>query len=186
MGVCATRHRVEVAGHRAPSVGPEAPFELLVACHERVQRSLALLHKLQDYLAQKGWDEQAAEAAKDVLSYFEIAAPLHHQDEELHVFPMLADADDAKLVAAVAGLRADHARMEALWAGLRVTLLAWSRPDSAGDIDAVVRERAMAFDGLYAAHVLTEEGTVFPAARARMVSAELAAMSADMERRRRV
>ena len=151
-------------GFDSPAVGFGQPFELLEACHERVQRSLALLGRLIVHVDANGHDANSRSAAADVLRYFDMAAPLHHQDEELHVFPMLADADDAALVAAVAGLRADHARMEALWAGLRVTLLAWSRPDSAGDIDAVVRERAMAFDGLYAAHVLTEEGTVFPAA----------------------
>ena len=54
-------------GHRSPAVGPEAPFDMLEACHERVQRSLQLLHKLQTYLVHTGLDTSAAQAAQDVL-----------------------------------------------------------------------------------------------------------------------
>ncbi len=172
-------------GFDSPAVGFGQPFEMLEACHERVQRSLALLGRLIVHVDANGHDANSRSAAADVLRYFDVAAPLHHQDEELHVFPMLAEADDAGLVAAVAGLRTDHARMEALWAGLRVTLVAWSRPDSAGAIDDAARRQAAEFERLYAAHLQTEEGLVFPAARARMGAARLADMSADMAQRRR-
>ena len=37
-------------GHRSPSVGFEAPFEMLSACHERVERRWALLIKLRHHL----------------------------------------------------------------------------------------------------------------------------------------
>ena len=57
--------------------------------------------------------------------------------------------------------------------------------DAAGGIDAAVRQQTAEFEHLYAAHVQTEEGVVFPAARARMGAARLAIMSADMEQRRR-
>jgi hemerythrin-like domain-containing protein len=172
-------------GFDSPAVGFGQPFEMLEACHERVQRSLALLGRLIAHIDANGHDANSRSAAADVLRYFDVAAPLHHQDEELHVFPMLADVDDAGLMAAVAGLRADHARMEALWAGLRLALVRWSRCDAAGAIDDAVRRQASEFERLYAAHLQTEEGLVFPAARARMGTARRAAMSADMEHRRR-
>jgi hypothetical protein len=76
-------------GHRSPSVGFEAPFEMLSACHERVERMLALLIKLRHHLSAHGWDDQAAKAATDVMRYFELAAPHHHLDEEMHVFPAI-------------------------------------------------------------------------------------------------
>ncbi|MCB1958559.1 MAG: hemerythrin domain-containing protein, partial [Rhodocyclaceae bacterium] len=70
-----------------PGAGFDQPFELLSACHDRVQRSLDLLRRLQDHLAIHGADGQAQDAARDVLRYFDIAAPLHHDDEERHIFP---------------------------------------------------------------------------------------------------
>lgn len=60
---------------------------MLEACHERVQRTLGLLGRLREHVRKQGVDNDARQAARDVLRYFDIAAPLHHQDEELHVFP---------------------------------------------------------------------------------------------------
>lgn len=76
-------------GFNAPSVGFEQPFAMLEACHERVQRTLALLQRLRAHVLEHGADVPAQQAARDVLRYFDIAAPLHHEDEELHVFPLL-------------------------------------------------------------------------------------------------
>ncbi len=102
-------------GFDSPAVGFDQPFEMLEACHDRVRRSLALLGRLLAYLSDHPHDAQSRSAARDVLRYFELAAPLHHQDEERHVFPRLAGDADAALTDAVARLRADHARMESLW-----------------------------------------------------------------------
>ena len=86
---------VSLPGVRSPGVGFEAPFEMLEACHERVQRMLDLLTRLRNHVAKNGCDVQANDAAVDVMRYFDLAAPLHHQDEELHVFPaVLAMCND--------------------------------------------------------------------------------------------
>jgi hypothetical protein len=92
--------RVSLPGVNAPDVGFEAPFEMLAACHERVTRSLGLLERLVEHLGSQGCDEQARAAAHDVWRYFEIAAPAHHADEELHVLPRLQHSGDPKLVEA--------------------------------------------------------------------------------------
>ena len=83
--------RVSLPGMRSPGAGFDQPFEMLDACHDRVRRSLDLLRRLRDYLRGHGHgcDDSARQAARDVLRYFDIAAPLHHEDEELHVFPPL-------------------------------------------------------------------------------------------------
>jgi hypothetical protein len=98
---------------------------MLRACHERVQRSLDLLRRLIEYLDTRGHDRSTRSAAADVLRYFDIAAPLHHEDEELHVFPALADSADAALREAIAVLRDDHVRMAERWARARGVLLGW-------------------------------------------------------------
>jgi iron-sulfur cluster repair protein YtfE (RIC family) len=78
---------VQLPGHRAPAVGYEAPFQMLHACHQRVQRTLALLLRLHQHVTQHGGDAQAVQAAHDVLCNFEQTAPQHHLNEERHVFP---------------------------------------------------------------------------------------------------
>ena len=111
-------------GFGDPAVGFDTPFDLLEACHERVLRSLALLQKLQDYLHDHRCDDSARQAARDVLRYFDIAAPLHQEDEELHVFPLLLERGTAEVAAIVRQLQGDHVRMEAHWQAARVLLQA--------------------------------------------------------------
>ena len=173
-------------GFDAPAVGFEQPFEMLEACHDRVRRSLALLERLVAHVDTHGHDAPSRSAAADVLRYFDLAAPLHHEDEERHVFVVLEHCGEPALEAAIAGLHTDHVRMEALWAGLRVALTLWSVPAASGPVDPATRHQANAFGALYGAHLRTEETVVFPAARSRMNAERLAQMSADMQRRRRL
>ena len=88
--------RVSLPGLHTPGAGFDEPFEMLGACHDRVRRSLDLLQRLRDYLKTHACDDSARQAARDVLRYFDIAAPLHHEDEELHVFPPLLAGGDAR------------------------------------------------------------------------------------------
>ena len=92
---------------------------MLLACHERVQRSLDLLLRLQAHVATQGADGQARDAARDVLRYFDLAGPQHHADEERHVLPRLRTAG---LGALADRLAADHAEMERQWRALRPAL----------------------------------------------------------------
>ena len=171
-------------GFDSPGVGFEAPFDMLEACHQRMRRSLGLLNRLVAYVDERGHDDMSRSAASDVLRYFDQAAPLHHQDEELHVFPLLSCGDDAVLAETVAGLQRDHRQMEALWTRLRTVLGAWSRADAAGVASDSVRSEVSEFGERYAAHLLIEERIVFPAALSRMDAPRLATMSTDMQRRR--
>lgn len=171
-------------GFDSPAVGFEQPFEMLLACHDRVRRSLALLGRLVRHVDEHGHDAQSRSAAVDVLRYFDLAAPLHHEDEERHVFTVLADSGEGELADAVSALHRDHRRMSALWADLRLTLEVWSRPGAVGAADHGFRQQVAEFELIYAGHLATEEEVVFPAARDRLHGHRLAEMSADMERRR--
>lgn len=172
-------------GFDAPAVGFEQPYEMLQACHERVQRSLDLLGRLLDYVEKKGHDAQTRSAAADVLRYFDLAAPLHHEDEERHVFPPLLAQGDATLRTAVQKLQEDHRRMEELWSVVRQPLLQWRDAGASGGMDAATQDAVARFIALYAGHIDTEEGLVYPAARAGMDPATLATMGAEMQGRRR-
>lgn len=172
-------------GFNSPAAGFEQPYEMLTACHERLQRTLDLLDRLITHVAQTGHDAQSRSAAADVLRYFDLAAPLHHQDEELHVFPPLLAGEDAALQAVVRRLRDEHREMETLWAALRPTLLRWSEAGASDTPDAALRARAERFVQLYAGHIPVEETLVFPGAQAGMDAVQQDAMGQEMQVRRR-
>lgn len=163
-----------------PGAGFDAPFEMLSACHERVQRTLSLLQRLQAHLGTHGADGQARDAARDVMRYFDLAAPAHHDDEERHVFPALLAADAARHGALVARLQDDHRRMAAQWPAVRAGLAAVAEGRWTGG-EAAAWE---AFAALYASHIPAEEELAYPAARAGFDEAALAAMGGEMARRR--
>ncbi len=168
-----------------PAAGYEQPFEMLEACHERVHRMLGLLARLQAHVATHGADEQARQAARDLMRYFDQAAPQHHLDEERHVFPALLAAGDPALGRTVRQLMEDHGRMEALWAQARELLAALAE----GRLSAFEPAHQAAlreFASLYDRHIADEEQVAYPAARRSLDEADLAAMAGDMMRRRGV
>ncbi len=173
--------------HTPPSAGFDEPFGMLQACHGRVERTLALLCRLGEYLAERGGqnaDEQACDAAADVQRYFDVAAPLHHKDEELHVLPALRAAGRAELADA---LHAEHERMEALWQHIRSDLQAVHTGNSLGyEALAEARCRWADFAALYARHIAAEEELAYPRARSYLGLPEQAAMGRDMAHRRGV
>ena len=175
--------RVQMDGPVRPGAGFEQPFEMLEACHERVHRMLDLLARLRTHLAAHGADEQARQAARDVMRYFDMAAPEHHRDEELHVFPALVAAGDAALRAIVARLRDDHLQMESRWKAARDVLSAvadGTRTQLSPDDDAQLD----GFAGIYAGHIRTEEEVAYPAALPLLAGEPLTAMARDMMARR--
>jgi len=180
-------HEIAQPGQPVAGAGFEAPFEMLSACHERVERMLGLLGRIREHVATHGADAQARQAAQDVMRYFDLAGPLHHQDEELHVFPPLLAQRDPAVVAVVIRLRQDHREMEAQWAQVRSALSALV---DAGEgwtgFSAGEQARFDAYDALYRRHLVDEDGVVYPAARTLIRGEGLMAMSADMMARRGV
>jgi hemerythrin-like domain-containing protein len=169
----------------APAAGFEEPFEMLEACHQRVHRMLTLLARLREHMKAHGADTQAQQAARDVMRYFDQAAPLHHQDEELHVFPPLLAQGDPAVTDVVRRLQQDHLRMESAWAAARPVLALVSE----GRVDRLQPDddaRLDAFAGLYDAHIRSEEDIAYPAAQGLLDEAGRAAMGEDMMRRRGV
>ena len=183
-----TTRPVMLPGHSAPAAGFEAPFEMLATCHDRVNRMLRLQAKLQQHLRDKGCDEPARQAARDVMRYFDLAAPLHHQDEELHVFPPLLAGPDAPLRALVTRLIQDHRQMEVAWAEARRTLAAIAdSPDTSALLLTPAQIAALdQFAALYQQHLDGEDTLAYPAAQATLSDAALQAMSEDMMQRRGV
>ena len=164
----------------------EAPFEMLAACHERVARMLALLVRLQQHLLENGLDDSARQAARDVMRYFDLAAPLHHQDEELHVFPPLLAGSDAGLRVLVQRLVQDHRDMEVAWPPARSVLRAIAESPAAGSppLGPIETSALGRFVVLYGRHLADEDHLAYPAAQALLSGDALQVMSQDMVKRR--
>lgn len=169
----------------APGPSFEQPFEMLLACHDRVERMLTLLGKLREHMLEFGADEKARQAARDVMRYFDKAAPQHHRDEELHVFPTLIGLQDLEVIQLVARLQIEHQEMASRWTIARSLL---------EEVESGMRTRFNeaddaifgAFATLYKDHMRAEETLAFPKAGAAMEPERLKAMSADMMSRRGV
>ncbi len=173
--------------HPSPGAGFDSPFEMLAACHERVARMLGLLQRLQSHLQSSGHaDTPAAEAARDVMRYFDLAAPHHHQDEERHVFPVLRACGDPSLAALAEQLTQEHRAMHSAWLALRPTLA-----DLAGGLWPASQAEVFfgqwrAFKTLYQAHARLEDEQAYPAALSRLDATRQLAMGDEMARRRGV
>jgi hemerythrin-like domain-containing protein len=169
------------------AVGPsfDEPFEMLQACHERLGRMLALLQKLRSQMRSRGADDQVRQAARDVMRYFDVAAPQHHRDEELHVFPSLLGLPDPTLAELVGRLQQDHLLMDSRWVAARSLLeeVAEGQRSSFNEADDAVLD---AFAQVYQGHIEAEESIAFPRAMGAMDADRMSAMSSDMKSRRGV
>lgn len=177
--------RQSLPGFESPAVGFDQPFEMLGACHDRVRRSLQLLERLVPHLA-GGVDAAARQAAADILRYFELAAPAHHEDEERHVVPVLRASGDPALQHAADRLLADHAAIRIAWVALAPQLqrVAQGHPADAH----LLADAAARFVALHAGHLALEESIAFPAAQrwhAAQGPAALAQVGTEMAGRRR-
>lgn len=167
----------------SPAASFDDPIALLMACHERVRHYSALLLKLAGYLPEHGADVQARQAATSILRYFDIAAPLHHQDEEDDLFPLLAERgdDSLRLLLGVSMLE-EHVELANLWREVRVILQAIE----SGEIVELPLALAERFASRYPEHALIEDERIYPLAEKFLSKNELALLGARMAARRKV
>jgi hemerythrin-like domain-containing protein len=166
--------------HAGLSAGFDEPFEMLEACHQRVERMLGLIERLGAHLRQHGADAQAQQAARDVLRYFDLAAPHHHEDEERHVLPLLRERGHAALADRIAQ---EHQAMAAAWARMRALLAVIEQGRRLSDSEDMAAE-VHAFAALYREHIALEEAQAFPLAQAGVAGDALRVMGEEMARRR--
>ncbi|MEW6704732.1 MAG: hemerythrin domain-containing protein [Pseudomonadota bacterium] len=173
-------------GLHTPAAGFDQPFEMLAACHERVRRSLSLLQRLVSHVRVHGADAQARDAARDVLRYFDLAAPAHHEDEERHVIPLLRARGDEQARDAARRLLEDHVLIHRHWRTLAPLLQALA--DGGLPEQAALADAAQAFVEVHREHLALEDQWAFPEAeqQVRAEGAEaLRAMGDEMAARRR-
>lgn len=169
-----------MVGMRPTPVHPriEDPVEMLLACHDKVRHFSRLLHKLTAHVAGQGADEQARSAALAVRRYFDVAAPLHHQDEDLDLYPTLQQLGDPLLSEACRRLSQEHGPQHALWQ----TVSAWLQTVASGEATPPPAAVLLfADDGMR--HADEEERLLYPHAK-RLSAEDLAHIAQAMSARR--
>ncbi|HEY9459826.1 MAG TPA: hemerythrin domain-containing protein [Paralcaligenes sp.] len=171
-------------GFSTPSAGTEAPLEMLSACHIRIEHQCATLKRLAAHLTEHGADDQARQAAANILRYFDTAAPQHHADEEENVFPALiesmAGSDAVCIHQMIEGLTADHRALEAGWRGLRRAL----ERITEGQTAELPASELAKFVELYERHLKIEDDDLLPMAARLLADDELDHIGQAMRKRR--
>jgi hemerythrin-like domain-containing protein len=171
----------QLIGAKAPAADFDHPLEMLAACHDRIEDRIETLERLVGHLPKHGCDEQAQQAARNVMRYFDTAGEHHHQDEERDLFPALARlAADSDATALVARLLEEHGRMRALWQRLRSAL----DPIAQGTRATLEADLVKEFGRTYRSHIALEESQLLPLADRLLADPEKKALGASMARRR--
>jgi hemerythrin-like domain-containing protein len=167
----------------SPAGGFDQPLDLWLGCHQRVRRFNSLLVRLEAHVARKGADDEAQQAAASILRYFKEAAPRHHEDEEVDLFPLLRErAGDSEQAAldALSRIESEHLTMAQLWRRLDAVLARIGRGE-----DAVLdRALVICFNAMYDAHIDIEEHVVLPALRRALQPGDWMAVGRAMAERR--
>ncbi|NVD69119.1 pyridoxamine 5'-phosphate oxidase [Duganella sp. BJB488] len=160
------------------------PLAVLKHCHERIRKQLQTLQKLLAHLPQHGADDDARKAAQAVQKYFNTAAPLHHEDEEQNLMPMLQatarDADAVLLAGLVPGILADHQQMERDWNIINAQLDKIAN----GQGSELSADDVQRFGAVYATHMAIEEGDIAPMAKRLFSPEQMAQLGSAMQARR--
>ena len=172
---------LQIGSKPAPSF--DEPLEMLAACHERIEQTLATLERLAQHLQDGGSQVEARAAAQAVLRYFDTAGALHHQDEDHDLFPLLreraGELERVEISAVIEELEREHDTMEAQWRRLRESLLSVNEGGSSIDAEDVSR-----FAWLYRRHMEREGAAVMPFAREALGDDEREALGRRMAERR--
>ena len=158
----------------------EEPIEMLYACHSKVKRFCNQLCILPDYLTQNGINQAVKNDVKQILTYFNLSAPLHHDDEEKNFFPALvkhvpqAQEDIDKL-------ESEHIALHQNWALLSAQLEQLLN----GERQNVDRDLISAFIAGYDRHIALEE-PLFELGKQHLSETELQTMGKIMSERRKV
>lgn len=164
------------------------PLGLLSDCHRRIEKFLAHLLRIARDLHGETFDAAQRSAFEGALNYFQCAAPLHTQDEELSLFPRMRAAggeEAASAFAAIAALEADHDTADIAHAEIDSLGRKWLRD---GSLPGQESDRLVSLlvdlQVLYAAHIEVEDSRVFALAGRILPANEVARLGREMAVRR--
>jgi hemerythrin-like domain-containing protein len=169
---------------RTPGAGFDQPVEMWLACHERVQRFAVLLGRLAEHLRKHGADDDAQVTATSIRRYFNEAAPRHHEDEEVDMFPRLRERLDAErdrtVLDVLDQVEADHLEMAGVWRQLDAALARVARGERVALEQALIDR----FATMYRHHIDAEERVLLPALKRTLGRSDWNAVGRAMAERR--
>lgn len=171
-----------------PLADVDRPIDMMQDCHRRVERFLATLVRA-GHEAPAPLDDEWRAAITTALNYFDNAAPLHTQDEEISLFPRLrmhADREDvARALVVVQQLERDHDVAHQLHEEHEILGRRWLSDDM---LDPEDRERFVELSGqlqqIYVEHIRSEDEHVYVVARSVLGADELTQIGSEMRERR--
>lgn len=99
------------------SVTFDDPIEMLYACHGKVRNFCNQVQMLPGYIDANGRNDAVLQAVRQISQYFNTAAPLHHQDEEEDLFPLLL-RHFPHTRSSIEALQRQHESLHANWAAV--------------------------------------------------------------------
>lgn len=171
-----------------PSPDFSNPIELLIDCHRRIERFLAVLIKVAEQVKGGRMTKEESREWEQALDYFRNAAPRHTADEEESLFPRLRRLDQPEVERALAEMReleADH-QQAAEWHDIVEQVgRKWLSQTVLVPGDTERLNRALAnLSQLYVRHIALEDESLFPVAAAVLASTERANIGTEMAQRR--
>ncbi|MGD2119801.1 MAG: hemerythrin domain-containing protein [Chromatiales bacterium] len=153
------------------------PLELLRACHQKILNHCEMLLRLCQHV-QTQVDDDAQKAAQQIHRYFSSAAQLHHEDEEVDLFPLLQHNPQAS--ALIRQLQPQHVELGNLWSVFESVLADQQRLTELANMN----HQAVALQQLYASHIEMENEQLLPLAATLLTPVQLQQLGANMQARR--
>jgi hemerythrin-like domain-containing protein len=171
-----------------PSPDFSNPIELLIDCHRRIERFLAVLLKVAAEAKGSPMTEQQSREWEQALDYFQNAAPRHTADEEESLFPRLRRLPQPEVEHALAEMReleADHEQADEWHAFVDHLGRKWLSGTvlAARDFERLNQTLAN-LSQLYSHHIALEDNSLFPVAAAVLAGTETAEIGTEMAHRR--
>lgn len=163
------------------------PLGLLSDCHRRIEKFLDTLIAVTQEANGDALSERQKEALEVALRYFEKAAPLHSQDEEASLFPLLRSAGEEARQAFVAidALESQHREADMAHAEIDRLGRKWlAEVTLPPDETETLRTSLTELREMYRGHIAVEDTQIFPLAGKVLARPALANVGREMARRR--
>lgn len=156
------------------------PVDMLYACHSKVKRFCKQLQILPAYLAEHGVNQAVKNDVQQILTYFNVSAPLHHEDEERDFFPALV-AVYPQAQEQIDALESQHIHLHQSWDALAIQLRELLE-DKRNSVDEALIKR---FISGYDLHIPLEE-PLFELGKEHLSQEKLAKIGQVMAERRKI
>ncbi|MEX2387240.1 MAG: hemerythrin domain-containing protein [Phycisphaeraceae bacterium] len=167
----------------------DEPIRVLMDCHRRIEKFLALLLRVADECRGQAMSPEHRDAAEAALRYFARAAPHHTADEEEALFPALRRhahlPQVAEALRRIDQLEADHDHADAGHTRVNELMQRWLDEGTlSAERLAELRQTLATLHATYVRHIAEEDEVIFPLAAEVLAKEALIEVGRSMATRR--